>query len=101
MFVLGNFFVALGYVVQGALGIYMWIVIARVIVSWVNADPYNQIVMIIKSVTDPVMIPVQRRMPPLGGLDFSPIVVLLAITFMQVFIGNSLVQIGYSLGAAR
>jgi len=99
MFVLGNFFVALGYVVQGVLGIFMWIVIARVVISWVNADPYNQIVMIIRSATDPVLIPVQRRLPPMGGLDFSPVVVLLAIMFLEVFVGNSLIQIGQSLGA--
>ncbi|MDH5509976.1 MAG: YggT family protein [Nitrospinota bacterium] len=99
MFILGNFFVALGYVIQAALTVYMWIIIARVVISWVNADPYNQIVMIIRGATDPVLNPVSRRLPPMGGLDFSPIVVLLAIMFLQVFMGNSLIQIGYSLGA--
>jgi len=99
MFILGNFFVALGSVIQVALTLYMWIVIARVILSWVSPDPYNPIVMIIRNATDPVLTPIRRRMPPMGGIDFSPVLVLLAIMFLQIFVGNSLIGIGRSLGA--
>jgi YggT family protein len=96
---MGNFLVALGVVVQGVLWLVMVLIIARVVISWVNADPYNQIVMIIRSATDPILIPFQRWIPPMGGLDFSPVIVLLLIQFMQIFLGNSLIQIGQSFGA--
>ncbi|MDH5477862.1 MAG: YggT family protein [Nitrospinota bacterium] len=97
MFYLGKFLVAFGVVLDIALNIYMWIIIARVVISWVNADPYNQIVMIIRGATDPVLFPIQRRLPPMGGLDLSPIVVILAIVFLQLFLVGSILHFGGSL----
>ncbi|MDH5637699.1 MAG: YggT family protein [Nitrospinota bacterium] len=97
--IVGYFFNALGTVIYAVLTIYMYVVIARVVISWVNADPYNQIVMFIRNATDPVLFPVQRRLPSMGGLDFSPIVVLFAIMFLQEFLVKSLFYIGRSLGA--
>jgi len=98
MFVLGNFFIALGVVLDGVLWLAMILVVARVVISWVNADPYNPIVMVIRRATDPILIPFQRMVPPMGGLDFSPVVVLLLIQFLQIFLGNSLIQLGRQLG---
>ncbi|MBA2879932.1 YggT family protein [Desulfosalsimonas propionicica] len=75
--------------------VYMWIIIAQAVLSWVNPDPYNPIVRIIRQVTDPVLFQIRRRIPTVfGGIDFSPIIVLLGIIFLQEFLVKSLFQLG-------
>jgi len=91
MFVLGNLLVALAKVIDYVLTIYMWIIIARAVISWVNPDPYNPIVRFLYSITDPVLLAIRRRLPlSFGGIDFSPILVILAIIFLQRFLVASL-----------
>jgi YggT family protein len=69
----------------------MWIIIARAVISWVNPDPYNPIVRFLYSITDPVLLAIRRRLPlSFGGIDFSPIVVILVIIFLQRFLVASL-----------
>ena len=91
MFILGNLLVALASVIGLVLNLYMWIIIARAVISWVNPDPYNPIVRFLYSITDPVLLAIRRRLPlSFGGIDFSPIVVILAIIFLQRFLVASL-----------
>ncbi len=91
MFVLGNFLEAAAIVINYALTIYMWIVIARAVLSWVSPDPYNPIVRFIHNATEPVLYRIRTRIPAVvGGIDFSPIIVFLAIIFLQKFIVGSL-----------
>jgi YggT family protein len=99
MFVLSNFLVGVAKVLDIALTLYMWIIIARAVISWVNPDPYNPIVRFLNSVTEPVLYPIRRRLPiSLGGIDFSPILVILAIIFVQAFLVQSLIQMAARLG---
>ncbi|MBW1900295.1 MAG: YggT family protein [Deltaproteobacteria bacterium] len=98
MFVVANFLVAVAKMMDIILSLYMWIIIGRAIISWVNADPYNPIVRFLISATEPVLYPVRRRLPMLGGIDFSPILVILAIIFVQTFLVQSLIQIASRLG---
>ncbi|MBW1702189.1 MAG: YggT family protein [Deltaproteobacteria bacterium] len=98
MFVLSNFLIAVAKVLDIGLTLYMWIIIARAVISWVNPDPYNPIVRVLNSVTEPVLYPIRRRLPiSLGGIDFSPILVILAIIFAQAFLVQSLIQIAARL----
>jgi len=90
MFVLVNLLNAVAYIIDVVLTIYMYIIIARAIISWVNPDPYNPIVRFLYRATEPVLYRVRRVMPDTGGLDLSPLVVLLAIFFIQKFIVASL-----------
>ena len=91
MFILGRFLEALAVVIYYVLNIYMWIIIARAVISWVNPDPYNPIVRFLYSITDPVLLAIRRRLPlSFGGIDFSPIVVILVIIFLQRFLVASL-----------
>ena len=91
MFILGNLLVALASVIGLVLNLYMWIIIARAVISWVNPDPYNPIVRFLYSITDPVLLAIRRRLPlSFGGIDFSPIVVILVIIFLQRFLVASL-----------
>ena len=98
MFIIGYFLSALGTVLDYALLFYMWIIIARAVLSWVSPDPYNPIVRFIHNVTEPVMYPIRRRFP-LGfdGIDFSPMLVLLAIIFLRSFVVNSLMRLAATM----
>ncbi len=90
MFVITNFMSAIAYVIELVLNIYMWIIIARAIISWVNPDPYNPIVSFLYRATEPVLSRVRRIIPYLGGIDLSPLVVLLIIYFLKMFVVRSL-----------
>ncbi len=90
MFVITNFVSAIAYVIELVLNIYMWIIIARALISWVNPDPYNPIVSFLYRATEPVLSRVRRIIPYLGGIDLSPLVVLLIIYFLKLFVVRSL-----------
>lgn len=60
-----------------------WLIIIRCILSFVRHDPYQPIIRFIYEVTEPIMAPFRKMIPAAGGMDFSPIVVLLAITLVQ------------------
>jgi YggT family protein len=92
MFILGNFIKAVAIILDYVLTIYMWIIIARAVLSWVNPDPYNPIVRFIHNVTEPALSRIRMWLPNLGGIDISPIVVILGIVFLQTFIVNSLLR---------
>ena len=68
------------------LDIYSFIVLIRVLMSWVNPNPYNPIVQIIYKLTEPVLAPVRRVLPPMGGFDLSPLVVFGVIWFLKTLI---------------
>jgi YggT family protein len=94
MFVIGNFLAAVARILDIALSLYMWIIIARAVISWVNPDPLNPIVRVLHSITDPVLYAVRRRLPLyFSGIDFSPLLVILAIIFIQSFVVQSLFQL--------
>ncbi len=98
MFVLGNFLEGLARVLDLALSLYMWLVIIRAVLSWVSPDPYNPIVRFLNRSTDPVLNWVRRRIPIVfGGIDLSPMLVILAIVFLQSFLVRSLLQLAYRL----
>ncbi len=98
MFVISNLLVAVAKVLNIALTIFMWIIIARAILSWVSPDPYNPIVRFIHNVTEPVLYQIRRRLPvSFSGIDFSPIVVLLAVIFLQRFVVRSLYDLALTL----
>jgi YggT family protein len=98
MFVLANFIEATARIIQIVLTLYMWIIIIRALISWVNPDPYNPVVRILYSVTEPVLYRVRRWIPTGGlGIDFSPIIVILVIIFLQSFLVKTLLQVAFSL----
>jgi YggT family protein len=97
MFVLSNLVATLAQLLDLVLTAYMWIIIARAIVSWVSPDPYNPIVRFLYRVTEPVLRPIRHRMPVAMGLDLSPMIVILVIYFLQSFLVTSLRQFAVSL----
>ena len=77
-----------------ALSLYSWVVIAAALISWVSPDPRNPVVMFLRQVTEPVLAPVRRLLPPwrTGGLDLSPLIVLVAIQFVERVVLTALVR---------
>ncbi len=98
MLILSNFFMAVAIVLNYALSIYMWIVIASAVLSWVNPDPYNPIVRFLRKATEPVFYQIRKHLPvTFGGLDMSPMVVFLVIIFLQNFVVKSLIGLARSM----
>ena len=96
MFVFREFLLAIAALVEWVLWAYMWIIIIRALISWVNPDPWNPIVRFLYQATEPVLRPIRRRLP-MTGIDFSPLIVILAIVFLQRFLVSVLVQAAYQL----
>lgn len=97
MSVFSNLIAMLGGVLQLALWAYFWIIVARAVMSWINPDPFNPFVQFLYRVTEPVLQPIRRRLPPMGGLDLSPMVVLLAISILDRFLIGRLIDLALSL----
>lgn len=98
MFVISNFINALATIINLILGAYIWVIIGRAIVSWVNADPANPIVRFVYEVTEPLLARIRRVIPIFGGVDFTPMILIIAIMFLQSFIVPTLQQLARSLG---
>jgi len=98
MFIIGNFLSATAQILKIVLELYMWIMIIRALLSWVNPDPYNPIVQFLNNITEPVLYRVRQLIPMSGvGIDFSPMIVILIIIFLQSFLVNSIGMIAMRL----
>ena len=98
-FVLRQTIEALAAILNNLLGVYFWIVLIAVLLTWVSPDPRNPIVRFLYSVTDPVLYWIRRRLPFLvvGGFDLSPLVLLFAIRFSQYVLVASLYELAYRI----
>ena len=98
MFILSNFIDALAQVIGLVLTLYMWLIIARALISWVNPDPYNPVVQFLNKVTEPVLYPIRRMMGTFSiGIDVSPLIAIFIIYFLQNFLVASLHQLARQL----
>jgi YggT family protein len=98
MFIFGNLLIAIANILDIILSVYMWVIIIAAVISWVNPDPYNQIVRFLYAVTEPVLRPIRRVIGRrLGMIDISPMIVILAIIFTRKFFISSLIELGYKL----
>lgn len=94
MFAIGFFLQAVAKVIDFVLLLFMWIIIARAVLSWVNPDPFNPIVRFIHNVTEPILYPIRTKVPVnFGGIDISPIIVFLGIIFLRTFVVNTLIRL--------
>ena len=92
MFVVGNVLQGVAHVIDWALSLYLWVVIARALISWVNPDPWNPIVQFLDRATEPVLAPIRRKVGFGMGLDLSPIIVIMIILFLQYALVQTLFQ---------
>ena len=94
MFIIRHFLNSIASILSIVLQLYMWILIVRAILSWVNPDPYNPIVRFIYGITDPLLYRVRRILPlQFGGFDLSPMILILAIIFLESFLVPTLRQL--------
>ncbi len=94
----GNFLLGIAGILDAVLSLYFWIIIIAAVLSWVNPDPYNPVVRIIRNLTEPVFYRIRKWLPftYISGLDLSPVVLLLAIQFIKMFVVRSLYQLAGS-----
>lgn len=97
MFVVGNLIGAIAQILAIVLELYMWVVIIAALISWVNPDPYNPVVRFLRSATEPVFKRIRSYLPATGGIDFTPILVILAIIFLQKFLVATLIEMAQNM----
>ena len=90
MFLIRNLLLATATILDMVLGVYTFLILGRIVISWVNADPFNPIVQFLIQATEPALRPIRRWLPHLGGIDFAPMVLILAIVFARGFLVMSL-----------
>ncbi len=79
-------FWAIPALVKLLINIFLFAIIIRVVLSWVNPDPYNPAFSLLGRLTDPLMVPAQRLLPPIGGIDLSPMVVMIVLVLLQMLL---------------
>ena len=77
-----------GYMITVLVELYSFVILARVLMSWVNVDPYSPLARVIYDLTEPVLAPVRNLLPPAAGLDFSPIIVLVLLQILGSMLAN-------------
>jgi len=93
-----NFIVAIAKVINIVLTVYMWIIVIRALISWVNPDPYNKLVIFLYRVTEPVLRPIRRIIPRHNlPVDFAPLIVLLVILFLQYFLVQTIIDLAHRM----
>ncbi len=86
MIIVGYFLEAVAQLLHFVLTFFVWIMIARAILSWVNPDPNNGIVRFLHGTTDPLIDKVRRYIPPIGMFDMSVLILILAFYFLDTFL---------------
>ncbi len=95
MFILNDLVIVMGQMVQMLLQVYIFLVIARAVISWVGPDPYNPIVRFLYSATEPVLQRIRRVLPlQFSGVDLSPLALLFGLYFIQRLIQRLLMHLG-------
>ncbi len=96
--ILATFIQAIAQILSMIINIYIWIVIISALLTWVNPDPSNPIVQILRRLTEPVYAFVRRYIPTtIGGIDLSPIIIILALQFLDLFLVRVLFNLAQSL----
>lgn len=97
MFVAGNLISTFANLLDLAFNVYWWMIIIRVLISWVSPDPFNPVVQFLHRATDPVLEPFRRVIPTIGLFDISPIVVLVLLRALQHFAVRTLMDLSWKL----
>ncbi len=94
MIMLGHFLIAVATILHSIIGFLYIIMIGYVIISWVNADPYNPIVRFINGLSEPICGYIRRFVPPIGVLDISPLIAFFGLVFIDSFLVGSMISYG-------
>ena len=97
MFILGNLVAVIAHALDVIFNVYTFLVVVRILISWVNPDPFNPIVGFLTRVTDPVLAPFRRMIPLIGPLDISPVVAIFVLQLCQWFLVKTLTDLSFRL----
>lgn len=97
---IGNLLIGVAGVLGLVINAYNFLVLGRVIISWVNPDPYNPIVRFLYSATEPALRKIRRWIPSIGQLDLGPLILLLVLFFINAAVVQSLADFGLRLKLA-
>jgi YggT family protein len=87
---------ALALILDQALQLYMWVIVISALITWVQPNPYNPVVIFLERITEPVLRPIRRVLPPVG-LDISPVIAIFAIMFFRMVVPPTLRDLAYSI----
>ena len=97
MFVLSNLLSSLAYLLNIAFDVLLLLIVIRALISWVSPDPFNPLVQFLNKVTEPILEPVRRLLPPMP-IDISPLIVWAVIYFfLQPFLVRTLYDMAMRL----
>ena len=85
-------------ILQLAVHVFLFSILIQVIMSWINPGSYNPLLSVLHSLNEPLLGPARRIVPPIGGLDLSPIVVMVALQLAAILLVGPLRQLAGTLG---
>lgn len=94
---LGLFVLTIAYLIKEVIYVFLFIIIIQVVISWVNPGAYNPITVILYQLSEPVLKPARRLIPPAGGFDWSPLVVLIGLQLLIILLVSPLMDFGLRL----
>lgn len=98
MMVISTLLEAIAQILHMVINAYIWVIIIAAVISWVRPDPYNPIVQLLQRVTEPAYTLVRRYIPAvIGGIDLSPLIIILALQFTDLFVVKMLFSIAASM----
>ena len=99
MFILGEFFQSLAFLVNGICQILYWLLIARIVISWFPVDPYHQVVQFLYQMTDPILVPLRKIPLQIGMLDLTPLLAFFILQFLNRVLVRLLIGLAIQFGA--
>ncbi len=97
--ILATFIQAIAQILSTVINIYIWVVIIAALLTWVNPDPSNPIVQVLRRLTEPVYAFIRRYIPTvIGGIDLAPIIIIFGLQFLNLFLVKILFNIAASIG---
>lgn len=99
MFAVSNLILAVAKILDLLFSAMYWLILIRALLSWFSPDPYNPLVRFLNTVTEPVLYPIRKILPPAlkFGIDISPLAAIFAIYFLRLFLIRTLVDLAIKI----
>jgi YggT family protein len=94
---MGLLVLTFAYLLKEIIYVYIFIILIQVVISWVNPSAYNPATVIMHQLSEPILKPARRLMPPAGGFDFSSLVVLIGLQLLTILLVSPLMDLGLRL----
>lgn len=94
---MGLFVLTFAYLLKQVIYVYLFIILIQVVISWVNPGAYNPATVIMYQLSEPILKPARRLLPPAGGFDFSSLFVLIALQLSIILLVAPLMDLGLRL----